>query len=443
MSSEAVLSAFSIIKLVIAVYLFSQQLPRRNRFFIRVVMVLACVGGITLVGSFLGFSVFPPLTDDASFFRAILSFASVLALAVACHLFLFEASPYTALFCCSMAYALENLSSATDRVWATLISTSQGVSLGMDAYVHYWAIAFVVYLIAYLVLIRRIEKNGLLQIDDPIMLLIVTLAVMVNIVLDLVIKDLGVSDIPRRYIVALNIIYLGLCIYVMFSEFEILYVRRLQMDVAAIDRLRATEAKQYEMSRDNIEAINVKCHDIRHQIRHLRDGGEGVVDDMVLADIAREVDIYDSSVRSGNDALDTILTEKNLLCEQEHIILSCMADGSALSFMKPADLYSFFGNALDNAIEAVESLDDPDRRSISLVVRRQGDMALIHVENYYAGNVSFDVDGLPLTTKADKASHGFGTKSMRLIVESYDGAMRSNVQEDIFHLNALIPIVDE
>ena len=159
-----------------------------------------------------------------------------------------------------------------------------------------------------------------------------------------------------------------------------------------------------------------------------------------FVEISREVGVYDSVVKSGNDALDTILTEKSLYCEKHGITLSCIADGAALDFVEPTDLYSFFGNALDNAIEPVERLDDPERRSIGLVVRRCGDMASIYVENYFDGQVSFTGEGLPRTRKADGTNHGFGMRSMRQIAEACGGSLNCNASGDVFSLDALLPL---
>ena len=55
---------------------------------------------------------------------------------------------------------------------------------------------------------------------------------------------------------------------------------------------------------------------------------------------------------TGNHALDVILTEKSLICKQKEIKLTCMADGKQLAFMQTTDLYSIFGNLLNNSIEA-------------------------------------------------------------------------------------------
>lgn len=157
-----------------------------------------------------------------------------------------------------------------------------------------------------------------------------------------------------------------------------------------------------------------------------------------LEDLAQEVRIYDSKVKTGNDALDTILSEKRLLCEREGTRLTCIADGAALSGLSPADLYSLFGNLLDNAIEAVRRLDGAERRTISLVVSRRGDMAVIHEENYFDGDVRFE-GGLPVSTKGDPLNHGFGTRSMSQIVEPYGGSMSMRAEGDRFGVTIVLP----
>ena len=437
--NTTVLSVYSIFKLAIAMWLFSHTLPHRDHFAARVtgaaVLLATTIG---LVGA-LGFSVFPTLTDDLSFFSAILMFVSVLVFLVAVQLCLFRCSLWTSLFCCSMAYLLENLSSSVERAVVILVSADGSALSLVESSLRHWLFAAVVYAACYLLLIRKIEKSGLLQISQPVMVVTAALVVLVNMVLDLVIKDVAMFEVPMRYPVILSWAYVLLCIYLMYSSFEIVYTRRLRMNMAALERLRAAEARQYQMSRENIEAINLKFHDIKHQIRKLSSGG-AAVDGSVLADLSRGVDIYDSAVRTGNDALDTILTEKSLTCQRRGITLSCIADGEALGFVEPVELYSLFGNALDNAIEAVERLDDPERRSIGLVVRRAGDMVSIHVENYFDGNVRFDEDGLPVTRKGDQLNHGFGVRSMRMIVEGLGGSLSVGAHDDIFHVDALVPL---
>lgn len=109
-------------------------------------------------------------------------------------------------------------------------------------------------------------------------------------------------------------------------------------------------------------------------------------------------------MHAGNDALDAILSEKGLACEQSGIAFRCMADGAAVGFMAPTDIYSLFGNALDNAIEASRALERREDRSISLTTRAVAGLLLVHVENRFAGSLSLgwaapvEQGGMPLTT---------------------------------------------
>ena len=94
--------------------------------------------------------------------------------------------------------------------------------------------------------------------------------------------------------------------------------------------------------------------------------------------------------------LDIILSEKSLLCEKYKIKFSCMIDGDKLERISPGDIAAIFGNALDNAIESVTPLDDPEQRTIAVSVFSRAGLVLFQMENYYQGALNFDGD-LPVT----------------------------------------------
>lgn len=261
--------------------------------------------------------------------------------------------------------------------------------------------------------------------------------VIVVIGLDVIIKALCLVGAPFRYLVLLRLVHPLVCAFVLFAEYELLHAKHADNERAETERLLAERERQYRLSRENIEAINIKCHDIRHQIRALAERG-AVIDGAVLADIEREVNVYDAVVETGNEALDTILTEKSLTCSGEGIVLTVMAEGSSLGFMAPADIYSLFGNALDNAIEAVRDVTDAERRAIAVSVQRRGRMVAVSVENCCAHVPRIPEGGLPETTKNDRENHGFGMRSMRQIAERYGGSLHAGVESDVFYLNVLL-----
>ena len=70
-----------------------------------------------------------------------------------------------------------------------------------------------------------------------------------------------------------------------------------------------------------------------------------------LKELEQSIRIYDSIVKTGNEILDTLLSEKSLICEARDITMHCVIDGKKLFFMDSIDIYALFGNAIDNAIE--------------------------------------------------------------------------------------------
>ena len=155
-----------------------------------------------------------------------------------------------------------------------------------------------------------------------------------------------------------------------------------------------------------------------------------------MRNLQKSISIYDAKIETGNQSLDVLLTEKSLYCEQNGITFSCMADGEKLDFLDGSDLYCLLGNIVDNALEAVKAISEQERRVINLLVKAQGNLLMIQEDNYFDGTLTFR-DGLPVTTKEDKNYHGFGMRSIRMIVQKYDGELTTYVDGDVFHLNIL------
>ena len=200
--------------------------------------------------------------------------------------------------------------------------------------------------------------------------------------------------------------------------------------------LRSSE-KYYEMSKEHIAIINRKCHDLKHQLKALEKAGEEDRSEY-MKEAQRSIDFYQSLVYSDNEALNTILAEKGLFCQEKEITFRCSVDDVDLSFIRLPDLYAILGNAIDNAIEYVETQTDPSLRAISMRIDRRGSMIGIQVINPYTGE-SFLSGDLPKTHKEDAANHGFGMKSIRYLAEKYGGIMEFSAEGGLFTLQIMIP----
>lgn len=203
------------------------------------------------------------------------------------------------------------------------------------------------------------------------------------------------------------------------------------------EQLLHNERKRYALEKETVEAINIKCHDIRHQIVAL--GQSDMAYQRELQKIGELVNVYDCGLKTENTALDLILSNKSLTCFGKGITLTCIADGRKLDFMEDSDLYALFGNILDNAIEAVEQVVDEEKRLITLTVQARQGFLFINAENYYSGQLRFE-QGLPQTTKEDKQYHGFGMRSIQMLTEKYGGDLQVRAEDGIYMLSIMLPI---
>lgn len=230
---------------------------------------------------------------------------------------------------------------------------------------------------------------------------------------------------------------IGNCLVALLLQFEIFHSDRLVSDKQIVDQLLHEERKQQSLSKQTVDIINLKCHDMKHQLSALESLQNSAQAKQSLQEIQHDIMVYDANVKTGNDALDVVVMEKGLLCEHEGIRLNCLLDGSLLSFMEDNDIFSLFGNILDNAIECEEK-EEKEKRYITLKIEKIGEMVWVHEDNYCSSPVVFTDEGMPLTTKADTNYHGFGTKSIRFIGDKYGGKTTLQRKGNLFTVDLLI-----
>lgn len=236
-----------------------------------------------------------------------------------------------------------------------------------------------------------------------------------------------------------NIVLQFYCITLLYLQSALFKKSSMRKELETIQLLWHQQKGQYQLSKETIELINHKCHDLKHQVQAIRAVKDEKERETYLEKIEKSVQIYSAIVRTGNEILDTILTEKSMICENSGIHINCVADGSLLAFMNPVDLYTLFGNALDNAIEAVRKLESKEKRVIDIMLYERQSFLMLQIVNPMCGEVKFE-DGLPLTTKAKNGYHGYGMKSMLHTIQKYEGHLTTEVKNGCFYFNVMLPL---
>ncbi len=155
-----------------------------------------------------------------------------------------------------------------------------------------------------------------------------------------------------------------------------------------------------------------------------------------LQEITNDLESTIPVARTGIHALDMILWNKISLAKEKSIVIRPTIDGMLTGLqITDYELCSLLGNLLDNAIEAVQKLQE-ENRIISLRISRQLDMLCIFCENPFA---TVQKEGNRFVTlKADHQNHGLGLRQVKHIAHKYNGTVDIQTEDHIFSVSVLL-----
>ena len=433
-----------VIEILIAMHLFSFKQIKKNHYVIKLIASIIICLGLALA--------FPIPQDLYNTFYTSFMFLVLFIICTISLGFVYEI-PFRIIFFISItAYTMQHFAHESFSLIVSVFNMATSPTLGFYGsnivdfskfslqtlfYVFiYLDVYLLTYWVTYSILGKKVNKKELI-IENYYMLIISGVVLLVDIILNAVIVYIN-DNYNKAYTIVSCIYNLLCCSMVLYIQFSLATNKHLKSELQTTMQLLKQAEDQYKSSKENVDIINLKCHDLKHQLTEYAKNGK--LDSELLGELENVINIYDSTIKTGNEALDLILSEKSLICQKKDIKLTCLADCSKLNFINKTDLYSLFGNLIDNAMEAVYKIQDVDKRHINLVVKNVNSFVSISIDNYYEGNIVLLDNGLPKTTKEDKDYHGYGMKSIQLIVNKYDGDLNISLDNNVFSLFIMFPI---
>lgn len=415
-------------ELLISEVVFLRRRPHRKRFHIRLAGSLSLYFLLAYV--WMNFTDCFPETSLLPEILLYLGYASLTAVPILC---CYEIQRLELLFVIVGGYATQHMCFALLRMFLYTVYHSLNVRGFCHVATQYLAYILWAELIYVLFIRKNQEKDDFCTEDVRIAIFAMVLA-LAAIVLSVI------YSYPDEALNIYNCILcpaygILCCAMVLVMEFYVLRENRLKREQEMMEQMLQMANGQQQSTKAAIDIINIKCHDLKHQIRALAKMEDARERSEYLQEIQRAVSIYDAAYHTGCKALDYILREKSLMFDEHHIEFSCLIEGETMEFMSTPDIYALMGNALDNALQCVMR-EAEDERIISLQIKRSGDMLILHLENRCSHKPEFQ-NGLPVTDKKDKSRHGFGVKSIRYIAEKYNGELFMDAKCGKFCLDIL------
>lgn len=225
-----------------------------------------------------------------------------------------------------------------------------------------------------------------------------------------------------------NLIYL-----VVVAKFQSLLIAEHQNELL-VQEAHLKEDYYREIEQHNQEIHRIK-HDLKNQLSGLYNSlntSNSAIREKLSA-LLGDLEDTGNQLYTSNEILNSILKLKFSEAEKWHIRIEHDVMVPKHMRIEYGDMGILFGNLLDNATEACMKLPECCRWIRLTVNYSSGGLVLI-VEN--SKDADDDVDFR--TRKEHPSAHGIGIKSVKRVVEKYDGAIEFIDEADHFEVSVII-----
>jgi len=246
---------------------------------------------------------------------------------------------------------------------------------------------------------------------------------------------------PREYNVLQSCCFwiVMLLTYYMFYTVSREYERNLEL--MAVRQKEQLDEEMFRTLRESYEEM----HQIRHEVKNhlsyihaLAEHGEcGKLKEYLQVVIGETEELF-RFVECGNDVINAVMNHAIRLARARGVSVEHQIIVPPHLPYQETKLCSLLSNLMDNAIEASVQAE-VEKPVVTVSIRPQQDYLFFHVTNPVKGDPVHSQAEL-VTTKADRKLHGYGTKIIRSVAETYLGSVNFDVREGCFIADVMLSL---
>lgn len=137
---------------------------------------------------------------------------------------------------------------------------------------------------------------------------------------------------------------------------------------------------------------------------------------------------------TGNIVIDSIINFKYEEAYKKKIYFNLDIKVPPNMEVEDFDITIILGNLLDNAIQAVDKIED---KKINISIKYDKGRLLIKVSNKFNEYLVYN-NGELVSTKKDKENHGLGIKNIKDVLDKYKGEINFSTYDSLFSVNIIL-----
>ena len=290
--------------------------------------------------------------------------------------------PLGAVYCTASAFLFAEFAASLEwqlHSWASKTAPlSTAVSIFLLAVVYTGVFAFFYFSVK-----PHITEDYLksLTYKESVSILLITLLTFVFSNLSFVLRGSPFSGRVAEDIFTIRTLADGMGIAVLLGFQSRISELLTQKELYSMRHVLDSQYEQFRNYQESEEMLHMMQHDLKHQLNGLRGETDEEKRAAWLDWMENELNKWWIPQRTGNPVFDTILAATLRKARQLDVRITCVADGALLGRMHVADICTIFGNALDNAMESVVMIPEPEKRLIHVSVSAQKKFIFINISN--------------------------------------------------------------
>lgn len=235
-----------------------------------------------------------------------------------------------------------------------------------------------------------------------------------------------------------SVLMLILNLFVFYLYEKILERQKEILSIKLLQQQNAFYEKQFELISQSQKSVRTFRHDIKNHLTVIQSQiMQGRKQDALkyMQDVFNVLDCPSILLKTNNFTIGSILGSKILEADNNGIAVDCKLSVPDSLKISDYDLTAVIGNLMDNAIEAVKPLDEKisGSKKITVKITLDKEILFISISNPYNRTYVKDND------KSLKVSHhGLGLKSVRSVLEKYNGMMNIDQNDHEFTAEVMI-----
>ena len=229
----------------------------------------------------------------------------------------FRGDFWNALFLAMSAYVIQHMLFRFSKLWEFVLYRS-GVPAGNWLYYLTYILSMVtVFFLCYFLFTSRLKKEKNFRANNIKLLLSTTLIVIALIILNLFTeRELQKEGMEYSFLHLFHIFFGLVCGFVLLdSLYTNVYNKKLEEDIRIIQLLWQSDRRQYEMFRQNLDTMNIKYHDLKHQLGLMNGARQGMAGEKWINEALESLNVVSMMQKTGNETLDVVLVQKHMQCD--------------------------------------------------------------------------------------------------------------------------------